>query len=115
MCVHFISTTVCHVTNVENFSIHTKGSLPPVSVGKLLFTSDIPNKNSLNQRDSYMPCTAMAHSPKFICAMSQPPISVTQNMWYNLWLPQADSDKRLGREFIFKAKCSCQILIIMIS
>src|SRR5258705_9299282 len=40
-----------------------KGSLPPVSVGKLLSTSDIPNKNPSNQGDSYMPCEAMAHYP----------------------------------------------------
>ena len=37
------------------------------------------------------------------CAMSQP---VTQNLWYNLWLPQVDLNKRSGREFISKAKAN---------
>ena len=62
---------ITYLTNVEGFSIHTKGSLPPVSVGKLLFTSDIPNKNPSNRGDSYMPCTAMAHYPKYILHSSK--------------------------------------------
>src|SRR5882724_2112112 len=68
LCLLFLpcssTNLITYLTNVEGFSIHTKGSFPPVSVGKLLSTSDIPNKNPSNQGDSYMPCTAMAHYPK---------------------------------------------------
>jgi hypothetical protein len=66
-CLLFFTTNlITYLKNVEGFAIHIKGSLPPVSVGKLLSTSDIPNKNPSNQGDSYMPCTAMAHSPKYV-------------------------------------------------
>src|SRR5882724_2861364 len=69
LCLLFLpcssTNLITYLTNVEGFSIHTKGSLPPVSVGKLLSTSDIPNKNPSNQGDSYMPCEAMAHYPSY--------------------------------------------------
>src|SRR5882724_8041807 len=75
---------ITYLTNVEGFSIHTKGSLPPVSVGKLLFTSDIPNKNPSNRGDSYMPCTAMAHYPSLIKVLMDQQMLVILLQWYLL-------------------------------
>src|SRR5882757_6480355 len=82
----FSSTNlITYLTNVEGFAIHINGSLPPVSVGKLLSTSDIQNKNPSNQTDSYMPCTAVAHTPKYLTDVerfaihttgSLPPVSI---------------------------------------
>src|SRR5258707_9674527 len=75
LCLLFLpcssTNLITYLTNVEGFSIHTKGSLPPVSVGKLLFTSDIPNKNPSNRGDSYMRCTAMAHYANSMCCKAE--------------------------------------------
>src|SRR5258705_12222442 len=69
-----------------------KGSLPPVSVVKLLSTSDIPNKNPSKQGDSYMPCTAMAHYPKFI-ARSSLPYNPVENSPHTILMDSAPQNK----------------------
>src|SRR5258707_15888840 len=76
LCLLFLpcssTNLITYLTNVEGFSIHTKGSLPPVSVGKLLLTSEITNKNPSKQGHSNMPCTAMAHYPKTLLGIEPP-------------------------------------------